>query len=127
MIYYPRIIERGLKAAERQFPVVLLTGPRQSGTSTTLTRLFKRHQYVSFDDPVLRGEAVSDPALFLADHPGPVTLDEIQYVPQLLSHVKTTVDKHRDRSGQFILTGSPAFPLMKGVSESLSCNETGWG
>jgi predicted AAA+ superfamily ATPase len=120
MIYYPRIIEHALKDAQRHFPVLLLTGPRQSGKSTTLTRLFKKHQYVTFDDPVIRTQALSDPALFLADHPGPVILDEIQYVPQLLPHVKMLVDKNRSRRGQFILTGSQVFPLMQGVSESLA-------
>lgn len=120
MIYYPRIIERALKEAQRDFPVLLLTGPRQSGKSTTLTRLFKKHRYVTFDDPVIRAQALSDPALFLADHSEPVILDEIQYVPQLLPHVKMHVDKNRNIRGQFILTGSQVFPLMQGVSESLA-------
>ncbi len=120
MVYYPRIIERALKEAQRHFPALLLTGPRQSGKSTTLTRLFTTHEYVTFDDPVVRAQALSDPALFLADHPAPVILDEIQYVPQLLPHVKILVDKERTKGGQFILTGSQAFPLMQGVSESLA-------
>src|SRR4030042_6733922 len=106
MVYYPRIIERALKDAQRHFPALLLTGPRQSGKSTTLTRLFNKHDYVTFDDPVIRAQALSDPALFLADHPAPVILDEIQYVPQLLPHVKILVDKRRNVGGQFILTGS---------------------
>ncbi len=120
MIYYPRIIENGLKDASRHFPLLLLTGPRQSGKSTTLTRLFKKHRYLTFDDPVIRSQALSDPALFLADHPGPAILDEIQYVPQLLPHLKMVVDNNRNRSGHFILTGSQVFPLMQGVSESLA-------
>jgi predicted AAA+ superfamily ATPase len=120
MVYYPRIIEQTLIEAQRDFPVVLLTGPRQSGKSTTLTRLFKTHRYVTFDDPVIRAQAIADPALFLADHPAPVILDEIQYVPQLLPHLKMHVDKNRGKHGQFLLTGSQAFSLMDGVSESLA-------
>lgn len=120
MIYYPRIIERALQDALRHFPILLLTGPRQSGKSTTLTRLFKKHRYVTFDDPVIRAQALGDPALFLADHPAPVILDEIQYVPQLLPHLKILVDNNRGKRGQFLLTGSQVFPLMQGVSESLA-------
>jgi predicted AAA+ superfamily ATPase len=120
MVYYPRIIEQTLLDAHRHFPVVLLTGPRQSGKSTTLTRLFKKHCYVTFDDPVVRAQAIADPALFLVDHPAPVILDEIQYVPQLLPHVKMLVDKNRGQGGRFLLTGSQVFSLMEGVSESLA-------
>jgi len=120
MVYYPRILERGLKEASQNFPLVLLTGPRQAGKSTTLTRLFKKHRYITFDDPVVRQQAMSDPALFLADHPGPAIFDEIQHAPQLLPHLKMTVDRDRAKICQFLLTGSQTFPLMQGVSESLT-------
>ena len=84
MTYIRRSIEPLILEAAKHFPVILLTGPRQSGKSTTLQRLFSTHAYVTFDDPVVRAQAEHDPALFLADHPAPVIFDEIQYVPHLL-------------------------------------------
>ena len=120
MTYIRRTIESLLLEAAKHFPVILLTGPRQSGKSTTLQRLFSAHGYVTFDDPVVRAQAERDPALFLADHPAPVVFDEIQYVPHLLSHIKMAVDGSRRRHGSYVLTGSQAFSLMEGVTESLA-------
>ena len=120
MTYIRRAIESLLLDATKHFPVILLTGPRQSGKSTTLRRLFSTHAYVTFDDPVVRAQAERDPALFLADHPAPVVLDEIQYVPHLLSHIKIEVDRSRLRRGSYVLTGSQVFSLMQGVTESLA-------
>lgn len=120
MTYLKRAIEPLILNAAKHVPVVLLTGPRQSGKSTTLTKLFPSHRYVTFDDPIVRSQAEKDPALFLADHPAPVILDEIQYVPGLLSGVKVEVDRNRSKRGSYIITGSQAFPLMQGVAESLA-------
>ena len=120
MAYIRRAIEPLLLEAAKHFPVILLTGPRQSGKSTTLKRLFSTHAYVTFDDPIVRAQAERDPALFLADNPAPVVLDEIQYVPHLLSHIKMEVDRSRLRHGSYVLTGSQAFSLMEGVTESLA-------
>ena len=69
---------------------------------------------------MIRGLAESDPALFLKTYPAPVIIDEIQYVPGLLSYIKMEVDAHRRTYGQYVLTGSQVFALMKGVSESLA-------
>jgi predicted AAA+ superfamily ATPase len=120
MAYIRRSIEPLILEAALHFPVILLTGPRQSGKSTTLQKLFPDYAYVSFDDPVVRSQAELDPALFLADHPGPVIFDEIQYVPKILSDIKKEVDGASKRRGHYILTGSQAFSLMQGVTESLA-------
>jgi hypothetical protein len=120
MTYIRRIIESLLLDAAKHFPVILLTGPRQSGKSTTLQKLFPAHAYITFDDPIVRMQAERDPALFLADHPAPVILDEIQYVPRLLSGIKMVVDRSKHRRGSYILTGTQAFSLMEGVTESLA-------
>jgi len=93
---------------------------RQSGKSTTLQKTVLNPWVYHLDDPVVRAQAERDPALFLADHPAPVIFDEIQYVPNLLSHIKMEVDRSRLRHGSYVLTGSQAFSLMEGVSESLA-------
>lgn len=120
MDYIPRSLEEELLAASRSFPVILLTGPRQVGKSTLLGHLFPSHRYISFDDPILRSLARKDPALFLTENPPPLVLDEVQYVPEILSYIKERVDAKRDVYGQYLLTGSQSFSLMEGVSESLA-------
>jgi predicted AAA+ superfamily ATPase len=118
-MYLHRHIEPILQEAVTQFPVVALLGPRQVGKSTLLQTLFKdTHRYLSFDDLALRTEAKSDPVLFLKNFPGPLILDEIQYVPELLSEIKVQVDQDR-YAGRFLLTGSQQFHLMKGFQETL--------
>ena len=117
--YLPRTLERPLLRAAREVPVVALTGPRQTGKSTLLRHLFPKHRYMTFDDTALRLEAQNDPVLFMESRPGPLLLDEIQYVPSLFSQIKMEVDKKPQVKGRFILTGSQAFSLMAGLSESL--------
>jgi predicted AAA+ superfamily ATPase len=119
-MYLHRRLEKPLKEALRQFPVILVTGPRQAGKSTLLQHTLKNYQYVTLDDILVRNLAESDPTLFLKTYEPPIILDEIQYVPSLLSHIKLRVDADRRNYGQYVLTGSQVFPLMKGVSESLA-------
>lgn len=119
--YINRDIEKALKIAVRQFPSVIVTGPRQSGKTTLLKHLFlKSHRYVSMDNPDLRLMARDEPALFLENYPPPVIIDEIQYAPELFSYIKILIDRKRNSRGQFLLTGSQSFPLMAKAGESLA-------
>jgi len=119
--YIQRSLEPVLKRATREFPVVVLTGPRQSGKTTILKHLFgSRRAYVSLEPPDVRAAAVSDPRGFLDLYPPPAIFDEVQYAPELLPYVKERVDAHRDRAGQYLLTGSQNLLLLSRVSESLA-------
>jgi len=121
LAYIPRNIENILRSSARQFPSLIITGPRQSGKTTLLKHLFsKTHSYVSMDDPASRLMATEEPCLFFQNYKPPIIIDEIQYAPKLLSHIKILIDKKRGVSGQFLLTGSQVFPLMARVSESLA-------
>ena len=111
--YLPRTLESVLKRAVKEFQVVVLTGPRQSGKTTLLRHLFPSYAYTVLDDPLWREVVASDPELFFETHRPPLILDEIQAVPTLLPFIKQRVDAHRNRPGQFLLTGSQQFPLMR--------------
>lgn len=121
-MYINRKLSDALRQAKKSFPAVLVTGPRQSGKTTFLRNEAENNTiYISFDDPVERGFALSDPNGFL-DRFGdrPVILDEIQYAPQILSYLKMRIDRDRHRNGKWLLTGSQHFHLMKNISESLA-------
>ena len=100
--------------------MIVLTGPRQTGKTSTLLRLFPNHSFVSLDLPTEAEQAEKEPHRFLQRHPAPVIIDEVQYAPGLFRHLKAEVDAHRTRYGQFLLTGSQKFTLMKNVSDSLA-------
>jgi uncharacterized protein len=118
--YFTRVLETACLEAAGQFPVLMITGPRQVGKTSLLEHLREADRaYVTLDDMGLRGLARRDPVLFLQRFPPPVLIDEVQYAPELFPAVKLLVDRHR-RPGQVWLTGSQSFPLMKGVSESLA-------
>ncbi len=119
-MYYSRFIETKLRQLTTQFPVVLLTGARQTGKTTTLKRMFPRHAFVALDMPSLGERAETQPSAFLAERPRPLIIDEVQYAPGLFRHLKVEVDRSPHNKGQFILTGSQHFNLMEGVSESLA-------
>jgi predicted AAA+ superfamily ATPase len=119
-MYFPRTLEQPIIEAAKSFPVLLLTGARQVGKTTLLRQLDKQERaYVSLDDPLTLNLARQDPALFMQRFPAPVLIDEIQYAPELLPYIKMAVDKHH-RAGQFWLTGSQQFQVMKNVAESLA-------
>ncbi|MBI4051235.1 MAG: ATP-binding protein [Elusimicrobia bacterium] len=120
MGFKERSLTRTLSKALKSFPAVVLTGPRQSGKTTLLKALFsKTHTYVSLEDPDIRLRTKEDPLAFLAQYPPPLIIDEIQYIPELLSFIKTRIDDHR-KPGHWILTGSQNFALMQNVTQSLA-------
>ena len=119
-MWIAREIERLLQDRVAQRPVVVLTGARQTGKTSLVRRLFAAWQYVSLDLPSEAEQAEHDPRGFLARHPPPLVVDEVQYAPKLFRHLKVAVDAKRDRAGQFVLTGSQNFTLMKAVSDSLA-------
>jgi uncharacterized protein len=119
-MWITRDVESRLRRAARTRPVVVLTGARQTGKTSLFRRLFPGHAFVSLDLPTEAAQAEQEPAAFLARYPAPAIVDEVQYAPGLLRHLKAVVDRHRARSGQYLLTGSQKFTLMMGVSESLA-------
>jgi predicted AAA+ superfamily ATPase len=120
-MYIKRFIASEIKKALALFPVCVLTGARQTGKSTLLKNELSDYTYVTLDDPIQRDFAKSDPSGFLNSLAGSdgIILDEIQYVPSLLSYIKMDVDRNRT-AGRWILTGSQQFHLMKNISESLA-------
>ena len=104
----------------RTRPVVVLTGARQTGKTSTLRRLFPKHGFVSLDLPTEAEQADKEPEIFLRRHPSPAIVDEVQYAPGLFRHLKVAIDANRSRYGQYLLTGSQKFTLMRGISESLA-------
>jgi hypothetical protein len=109
-----------LLQSARTRPVVVLTGARQTGKTSTLRRLFPGHGFVSLDLPTEAEQAEREPSAFLRRHPTPVIIDEVQYAPGLFRHLKAAVDEQRTRHGQYLLTGSQKFTLMRGVAESFA-------
>ena len=119
-MYIKRLIEKTIVNTLKAFPVVILTGARQSGKTTLLKHLFSdTFDYISLDELDIRSLAINDPREFLTRFKTPMIIDEIQNAPQLLPYIKAAVDRERV-NGRFIITGSQQFPLMKNVSESLA-------
>ncbi len=119
MALLPRHLASTLQRLAAGFPVVALTGPRQSGKTTLARQLFSELAYVSLEDPLERAFAEDDPRAFLARFRAGAVFDEAQRWPDLFSHLQLLVDQER-RPGRFVLTGSQQFNLMAGVSQSLA-------
>lgn len=117
------MIERALKpkllTLSEQYPIVTLTGPRQSGKSTLLKNTFPNYQYVSLEDPDARDFAQNDPRGFLKTYSSRVVFDEVQRVPTLFSYLQTHVDEVND-AGMYLLAGSQNFLLMQSITQSLA-------
>lgn len=117
------MIKRNLKSTiakmAKIYPVIALTGPRQSGKTTVLRQMFDDYTYVSLENPDNRSFAQSDPNGFLRLYPEKVILDEVQLVPELFSYIQTIVDESR-MMGQFILSGSQNFSLLRNITQSLA-------
>lgn len=116
--YIHRTMAEAINEASQFFPVITLSGPRQSGKSTLLRHIFPSLPYMSMENPDTRSEANLDPKGFLASFPNGVIIDEIQHMPQLLSYIQGIVDENPDR--KFYLTGSSQFSLLKNVTQSLA-------
>ena len=121
MNYIRRSLESVVGSVTQEYPVVLLTGPRQVGKTTMLKKLMKGTErgYVSLDDLTERALAKNDPELFLQLHKPPLLIDEVQYAPELFPYIKILADREHT-PGAFWLTGSQIFRFMRGVSESLA-------
>src|SRR5271165_5834710 len=120
MRYISRKLAEVATDAARHFPALVLTGPRRSGKTTLLRNLFPASQYVLLEDPDVQARVRSDPRAFLEGLRPPVVFDEIQNAPDLLDYVRTLIDSHPRRMGQWLFTGSQEAPLMRGISESMA-------
>lgn len=121
-MYLTRTMEEKLSYLAEHFPVVIVCGARQVGKTTLLKQMQEKKgnlQYVTLDYPRIRSLAKEDPELFLQQYQPPVIIDEIQYAPELLPYIKIRVDKD-GLHGQYYLTGSQMFHMMRNVSESLA-------
>ena len=135
MEYKPRLLSDKLQRMVQQFSVVVVSGPRQVGKSTLLRHELPDWDVVVFDPAIDIGNARRDPDLFLDNHPAPLILDEIQYAPELVAAIKRRIDRTAEsarpgsgarptavgrRPGQYVLTGSQQWSVLKSASESLA-------
>ncbi|MEZ5196983.1 MAG: ATP-binding protein [Bacteroidales bacterium] len=118
-MYIKRQISETIRSAIDQFPVIMLTGPRQSGKTTLLQNEFPAFRYVNLEDPELRLWANEQPKDFLHNHSWPLIIDEAQYAPVLFSYIQLLVDENQ-QTGMYILSGSQNFLVMEKISQSLA-------
>lgn len=119
MKYINRNIETTINKAAKMFSTVLITGARQVGKTTLLKHMTSDISYLTLDDPILLQSALEEAGSFFKTTPPPVIVDEIQYAPNLFKYIKMSADES-NKKGQFFLTGSQQFKMMKNVSESLA-------
>jgi len=114
-----RINYQDIQESLRQYPIIALTGPRQSGKTTLLRSMFADYRYVNLETPDTRNFAITDPRGFLAEYDNKVIFDEVQQAPEIFSYLQQIVDKN-NVMGQFILSGSQNFHLMERITQSLA-------
>lgn len=114
-----REISPYLKKLIKKYPVITITGPRQSGKTYLAKNTLIDYQYVNLEDLEIRSFAKNDPKGFLKKYPGKLIIDEIQRVPELTSYIQVVTDEKK-QSGQFVLTGSQNFQIMDTLSQSLA-------
>ena len=120
MKYIRRLLEAEIRTGAKHFPALILTGPRRSGKTTLLKKIFPKASYFLLEDPDIIARIKEDPRGFLDDIRLPAILDEIQNTPEILNYIRTRIDQQPRRKGQWLLTGSQEAPLMKGVTESMA-------
>ena len=118
-MFVKRQITHIIKKQQSKFPILALTGPRQSGKTTLLKELFKDYRYISLENPDIRAFATDDPNGFLKEYSENVILDEVQRVPSLFSYIQTKVDESK-KMGQYILSGSQNFHLLNSITQTLA-------
>ncbi|QQR79583.1 MAG: ATP-binding protein [Deltaproteobacteria bacterium] len=120
MPFSHRLIESEILKAAKNFPSLIVTGPRRSGKTTLLQKLFPKAAYYLLEDPDLIGRIQMDPKGFLSTLKTPVILDEIQNIPEILNYVRTLIDRNPKKKGQWLFTGSQEHSMMRGVTESMA-------
>ncbi|NLY19008.1 MAG: ATP-binding protein [Clostridiaceae bacterium] len=118
-MYIKRHAEDAVSKLSKMFGAILVTGPRQVGKTTMLKKVAEHAAYVTLDDPLLLATAVEQSGTFFKDNPPPVFIDEVQYAPNLFPQIKIIIDRDK-KKGQFFMSGSQQFHMMKNVSESLA-------
>jgi len=119
IVFIARNMEKAIKELSKMFGAVLVAGARQVGKTTLLQKSIPGIRYITLDDPIMLRAAVEESGAFFKNAPPPVFVDEIQYAPQLFPHIKIMLDAEK-KKGQFYLSGSQQFHLMKNVTESLA-------
>ncbi len=116
---FTRDLSEQLLEATKYYPIITLTGPRQSGKTTLVRSLFQGYAYFNLEDPDVLEQIKIDPKKFLRTQKGPLIIDEVQNYPELLSYLQVVVDE-KPQKGQYILTGSHQFTLLEAINQSLA-------